>query len=264
MAKRFGAGAVPWLALLVWLAPLPGSVMAQSKPGESSGPRICVIAPLGIAAGTHCALKIRGLKLAGATGVSCQFPGQTLKAVLKEKKTIEVPTGMEAKDVGDSLAVIEVSVPANLAGREVMFSVITPEGTTPPRSVRVVDGALFAAEKEPNDGFRNAQPLAPGKAVHGVIGSDKDVDVFAITGHARNTLVAEVFAARGGSLLDGVLTLYDAKGTVLASSDDSAASRDPQLRFKLPADGTYFLALQDAGDRGTAWHAYELSAREEP
>ena len=253
-----------WLALLLCLAYLPGSVMAQGKTGEGTGPRICVMTPLEIAAGTNATLKIRGLKLSGATGVAITATSQSIKAEIREKRTVEVPKGLEAKDVGDSLAEVEIVVPSGLAGGELMISVITPEGKTQPRAVRVVDGGLFVDEKEPNDGFRNAQILSPGKGVHGTIGSDKDVDVYAITGHAKRILVAELVAARAGSLLDAVLTLYDEKGRVLASCDDSGGSRDPQLRFKLPIDGTYFLAIQDASDHGSPWHSYALSAKEEP
>jgi hypothetical protein len=252
------------LALLLGLAYLPGSAVAQGKAGEGNGPRICVMTPLDLVAGTNSTLKIRGLKLSGATGVTITAASQNIKAEIREKKTVEVSKGLEAKDVGDSLAEIEIVVPSGLAGGELMISLITPEGKTQPRAVRVVDGGLFVDEKEPNDGFRNAQVLPPGKGVHGTIGSDKDVDVYAITGHAKKVLVAELFAARAGSLLDAVLTLYDEKGRVLASCDDSGGSRDPQLRFKLPVDGKYFLAIQDASDHGSPWHAYALSAKEEP
>lgn len=255
---------IPWLNPIVAVAFFCGPIQMHGKPGLSVGPRICVMAPIGLATGTNSTLKIRGLKLAGAIGVSVRAANGTIKAEIKEKKVAEVPAGLDAKDVGDSLVAVDLTVPANLAGSELMISVITPEGTTQALSVRAVDAGEFLGEIEPNDGFRNAQPLLLGKRVFGAINRDKDVDVFAITGHARKFLTADVMAARAGSLLDGVLTLYDSKGRMLASCDDSGGSRDPHLRFKLPTDGTYFLVIQDAGDRGTPWHAYELSAREEP
>ena len=255
---------IPWLNPIVAVAFLCGAFQLLGKTGLSDGPRICVMAPIGLATGTNSTLKIRGLKLAGAIGVSVRTANGTIKAEIKEKKVVEVPAGLDARDVGDSLVTLDITVPVNLAGSELMISVITPEGTTQAQSVRAVDAEEFLGEIEPNDGFRNAQALLAGKRVFGAINRDKDVDVFAITGHARKFLTADVMAARAGSLLDGVLTLYDSKGRMLASCDDSGGSRDPHLRFQLPTDGTYFLVLQDAGDRGTPWHAYELSAREEP
>jgi len=258
--ERPGPTRVAWLGIALLLGPVVGS----ARDGESSNPRLCVMAPLGVAAGTTATLNLRGIKLAGATLVAASTPTQNLKAEIREKKTAAVPNGLDAKEVGDSLVVVEISVPADLAGQNVMLRVITPEGSTQTKVLRVLDGTGWEPEKEPNNGFREAQALPVGKGIAGAIGSDKDVDVFRFLGHARQNFVAEIFAERAGSLLDGMLTLYDENGHLLASNDDSGGSRDPQLRFKLPADGTYFLALQDANDRGTPWHAYELIAREEP
>ena len=253
-----------WLGAVLLLLYFSAVCPAFAKENEGDGPRICLIAPLGVPAGSTSVFKIRGLKLAESTALSFPPPASDLKVQIKEKKATDVPAGLEAKDAGDSLVVAEVEIPVSLAGSELIFRVITPEGTTAPRPIRVVEAGVFVVEKEPNDGFRNAQPLPFGKRLFGAIGADKDVDVFAVTGHAGKVLAAEVFAARAGSLLDGVLTLYDAKGRLLLSNDDSHASRDPEIRFKLPADGTYFLALQDASDHGTPWHSYELSAKEDP
>jgi hypothetical protein len=76
-------------------------------------------------------------------------------------------------------------------------------------------------------------------------------------------LSAEVLAARTTSLLDPVLTLYGSRSVILGTSDDSAG-RDAQLTVALPADGTYFVTVTDAGDRGSAWHAYQLVVKEAP
>lgn len=257
-------GAISGWVLLSILMLLKWPAFLSAAEAESSGPRICFITPLGIAAGTSSTLKIRGLKLAGSTGVLVQASGQTLKAEIKEKKSLEAPAGFEVKDVGDSLAVVEVAVPADLAGRELLISFTTPGGTTRPRSLRVLNCATLEEEKEPNDGFREAQPLKLGRAVYGAIGAEKDVDVFVIHGRAGKLLSAEVVAGKAGSMLDGLLTLYDDKGRVLVSSDDGGGSRDPRVSFRLRSTGPYFLTIQDASDRGTPWHAYELSAGEEP
>ena len=231
---------------------------------EGDGPRICVMAPLGIVIGSNTTVSIRGLKLADATEVFFRTPTQSINAKIKEKKTVELPTGLVAKDVGDSLVIAEVAVPSGLVDSQMMVSVVTSAGITRSFAVQLVEAGLFMPEGGANNGFLEAQPIAFGKRVFGTITPDRDVDVFAITGHAKKNLVAEVRAMQVGSLLDGVLTLYDAKGWVLATHDDRANTRDPQLRFTFPVDGTYFLALQDANDRGTAWHGYELRVQEEP
>ncbi len=252
-----------FLSLLVGYALLMGSLQCQGWAQENGDPRICVVAPVGIVIGTNSTVTLRGLKLADATQVSIRASGQLLKATIKEKKTVDIPTGLVAKDVGDSLVVVDVVVPPNLVDAKLSISVTTLGGTTPPFSVPLIPAEAFTLEKEPNHGFQTAQQIKFGTRVIGAIQADKDVDVFTVSGHSEKTLVVEVVALREGSLLDGLLTLYDSQGRVLATNDDQGEVRDPLVRFKLPADGTYFLVVQDANDRGTLWHGYELRAREE-
>jgi hypothetical protein len=120
------------------------------------------------------------------------------------------------------------------------------------------------AEKEPNNGFREAQPLTPGQQVQGAISQKQDVDVYRFEGRAGQHVVAEVLAARYGSALDSFLTLYDGEGRVLASNDDSDGSPDSRLELRLPRDGTYYLSVLDANDEGGPAHVYRLSLRSPP
>ena len=101
----------------------------------------------------------------------------------------------------------------------------------------------------------------PGQApqvVEGAIQGAQDVDVFKIEGKAGQTLVFEVLAARLGSPLDPIITLYDDKGQALARSDDELPPDDPRLEVKLPRDGAYYLSLIDAHDQGGPTHVYRL------
>ncbi len=236
---------------------------ASGAESEGDGPRICVVSPVGIVIGTNTTVSIRGLKLTDATAVVFRTSTGTITAKIKEKKAVDLPTGLVAKDVGDSLVVAQVEVPLNVGATKVMASVVTLSGTTQSFAIQLVEGGLFTAEGGSNNGFLDALPLGFGKKVLGTISPDKDVDVFAITGLAKRKLVAEVRAMQAGSLLDGMLTLYDAKGQVLFTQDDGVNGRDPILRYTFPADGIYYLALQDANDRGTTWHGYELRIQEE-
>ena len=71
-------------------------------------------------------------------------------------------------------------------------------------------------------------------------------------------------AVRAGSLMDGILMLYNSRSVLLSQQDDSATSRDPEMDFTLPADGTYFLVVNDAHDRGGEWRSYELTLSAKP
>ena len=110
-------------------------------------------------------------------------------------------------------------------------------------------------------GFRQAQTIRLPQVVDGAIDRPKDVDVFRFEGKAGQKVVAEVLAARHGSGLDSILTLYTAAGQVLATSDDMPGSVDSLIEFTLPADAVYFLAIQDAHDQGGPPNVYRLVLR---
>ncbi len=97
--------------------------------------------------------------------------------------------------------------------------------------------------------------------LQGSIGQPQDVDVFRIEGKAGQRLVLEVLAARFGSPLDPLLTLYDAAGQVVASSDDVDGGADARIEITLPRDGAYHLSIADANDQGGPQYLYRLSVR---
>src|SRR5207248_3062409 len=91
------------------------------------------------------------------------------------------------------------------------------------------------------------------------LGRDRDVDVFRFAGKAGEVVHVEVRAARLGSPVDGLLTLYDADRRVLALCDDADGSLDPVLSVTLPKDGAYFVSLIDAHDVGGPMFPYRLT-----
>jgi hypothetical protein len=78
--------------------------------------------------------------------------------------------------------------------------------------------------------------------------------------------VAEVKARRLDSPMDSMLKICDAKGKVLAFNDDygdpatglNTHHADSYLRFKLPADGAYYVHLTEAARSGGDAYAYRL------
>jgi hypothetical protein len=242
---------------LVALVGFLACAQAQEKKDE---PRLTGLVPLEVSPGAEVTLKFRGLKLDTATEV--RFPTQpALKAELKDKKKADLPTGLEAKDVGDTRCEATVKLPADLAPGVFAVELVTPTATIR-REIRVQAADALLEEKEPNNGFREAQPLDLGKTLRGQIREDKDVDVFVFEARAKQKFAIEVLAARALSMLDPVLTIYDEHGRILKSSDDNEG-RDPKLTFQAPVDGKFMIAIQDAGDRGGTWHAYQLTVKEE-
>lgn len=240
--------------------------------------KIVVVAPLAIAAGSTATVRVYGTRLADATELKFPDSRQAVTAAIKSKGKVDTPKGAEVPDEGDTRLDVELTVPADLPPGVMNIVAVTPQGTTEPHAVLVVNAASLAEEKEPNGGLRQAQELTAGKVLRGRIESAEDVDVFAIKVKSGQSIVAEVDAAKLGSPMDPLLTLYDAQAHVLAVNDDTPAApaptkpvadaadvkplapadRDAHLRFRCPADGTYYLSVVDANGRGGAAHVYLL------
>ena len=177
---------------------------------------------------------------------------------------MDVPKEIDAKKVGDTQLEVELRLPSETPIGPARFVVVTPEGETrETNSLLVLAAGSLVKEKEPNGGFRQAQEIPIGRPVLGAIQEANDVDVFRFTGQPGQTIVAEILAAQLGSALDGMLTLYDAGGHILATNDDGPSGADPELRVKLPADGVYYLSVIDAQDKGGPTHVYQLTVRVE-
>jgi hypothetical protein len=198
---------------------------------------------------------LRGLKLDTATEV--RFPDSKATAKLLKKGKAGVPNMQKPEQVGDTEAQLEITLPADVADGSVPLVVVTPSGAGEP--YRLLVGRALV-EKEPNNGYAQSQSLTLPAVVDGAVPSPQDVDVYRIEGKAGQKVLAEVLASRHGSPLDALLSLSDARGTLLAANDD-AESTDPHIEFTLPRDGVYFLSILDAHDQGGPAHVYRLAVR---
>jgi hypothetical protein len=135
------------------------------------------------------------------------------------------------------------------------------QAKSPP--LAVLDGSEVIDEKEPNNGFREAQDVEFGKVIRGAIQSPGDVDVYRFTGRAGQKVRIEVLAARAGSLLDSTLCLYDAVGHLVSTNDDSDLGSDSRLAVTLDSDGVYYISIADANDTGSLVHGYQLTVKAE-
>jgi hypothetical protein len=112
----------------------------------------------------------------------------------------------------------------------------------------------------------NALPVTLPVIINGAITEPGNPAVYAFTGKAGQSVVAEVFARRLNSPLDSFLWLTDAAGQRLAFNDDfedkgtglETHHADSYLTATLPADGTYYLAISDAQGQGGPDYGYRL------
>jgi hypothetical protein len=161
--------------------------------------------------------------------------------------------------VGDSQIDAVVKLPTTMPVGKILMVIVTAAGESKPASLLVQTDLV--EEKEPNNGFRNAQEIAIGKTISGAIQDANDVDVFRFSGKAGQKLTFAVTAARLGSPLDPLIAVYDDRGHVLGGNDDAEGSADSLLGFVVPGDGVYFISVTDANERGHGVCAYLLTIK---
>lgn len=129
-----------------------------------------------------------------------------------------------------------------------------------------LDSIPDCQEKEPNSQMKTAQKVTLPVMVNGHIDKTSRKDLFQFEGKAGDDVVAEVFARRLNSPLDPVVKLTDASGKILALNDDredvaagiNTHHADPYIRAKLPANGTYYVHLDDTQHKGGDEYGYRL------
>jgi hypothetical protein len=121
-------------------------------------------------------------------------------------------------------------------------------------------------EREPNDTAATAQPLTLPTVVSGRLDRPGDADWYSFTAKAGEAVSVDLLCERLDLPGDPFVIVSDAKGTELASFDDhginfnalAQANRDPLGTFRVPADGTYRLFVQDRYRAGGARYQYVL------
>jgi hypothetical protein len=232
----------------------------SSAQEKKDTPKILLALPLGVPVGKPTRVTLRGLKLDAVTEMRWADPKVSTPIKVLSKGKAAVPDKMEASRVGDTQVEVEVTLTPEMTSAPSLV-VRTPAGDSNAHPLLFETECEVLAKKEPNGGFRQAQPLDLPRVVEGVIGQGQDVDVFRVEGKAGQKLTAEVLASRFGSALDSTLTVYDAAGRQLAWSDDVEGGSDARLELTLPRDGTYFVSLADANDSGSPLHLYRLLVR---
>jgi hypothetical protein len=215
------------------------------------GPYLASIFPLGAWQGTSPELMVRGQMLSGA-------------------KRIEVERGL-----GQGLEVTAISsaadaatVQANVAKGASLgvhhLRLLTQAGWSNPVKFFVGDLPELM-EAEPNDTPDQLRRVELPATINGRIERKGDVDQFAFSAGACEQLVFEVKAEELGSPLDTHLTLYNSKGSELASNDDAdpgnRLNRDARLEFSFLEAGDYSLAIRDLSRLGGPDYGYRLTVR---
>ncbi len=215
------------LRLVVFLAMI---VTNTSAFGQLSPPTVQSARPLGAAPGETVAVEVAGTDLDGATALSFETPGVRVEGLEPSKTTLRA----------------KVTLPADAPPGPLRFRVVGPRGQSNAGQVFVGRALPTVAEVEPNNGFQKPQVVkGEAVAVEGKIEPGNEVDVYAIDLKAGETLAAEVIAARAGSGLDALITLFGPDFREIAEDDDTFG-QDAAVSATAKVAGRYFVQVQDA------------------
>ncbi len=245
--------------LLILIASLSN---AQDKKPESL-PQLLVATPLGVVSGQPTKVVLRGKRLDEVKEL--RLNGQTVACKILSKGKTAAPQKQDVNRVGDTQLEVELTASTEVKPGECELVAVNDAGASVPFSL-FVDAMPLVAEKEPNDGFRQAQEIKLGDVVEGTLHQPQNVDAFRFTGTAGEKVVCEVIAARRGSALDASLTLFDSRQRLIGSNDDQPerdglsgwGTRDSRIEFVVPTSGMIYVVLQDAHDQGGPAHPYRL------
>jgi len=156
---------------------------------------------------------------------------------------------------GEPAAGLPFEVPAQPAGTG--FELSLPAAAN--RLLLPVGEQPALTEIEPNDSAEQAQAVSLPVTINGRLQPAGDRDVFRAELAEGEQIVCRVLSADLGFPTDIVMSISSSEGKVLQEVDDVKTSRDPQVRFKAPAAGTYFFALAERAGTAAADSVYSLS-----
>ncbi len=127
-------------------------------------------------------------------------------------------------------------------------------GLSTPRSFAIGNRAE-QMEVEPNESA--AMPVPLDVVINGRLDKAGDADQFRFEAKQGQRVVVECSAERIDSRLRAVLELFDSTGRRLAVNRGYFGI-DPLIDFRVPADGSYVVKVQDLISSGSAEHYYRL------
>lgn len=113
-------------------------------------------------------------------------------------------------------------------------------------------------ESESNSTPDRAERVTLPVTINGQIAGERDIDCFVFSASAGQTVIADMFAARIGSLLEPVFELYSADGRRLPAKTHRVTD-DNVLTFRVPAAGDYVLQIANVSFRGGPEFVYRMT-----
>lgn len=223
--------------------------------GRSQGdtkPEVKSVVPLGIRSSRTTTVLIYGENLAPKS-VS------VVKSACSARLIAVKPTDEKTKAKGNTVVSIDVSVPASQPSVNVEIQLQLSDNKTTSATVAIVDDAAEEVTlKKPASTYATAMQItSKSVAVTGTLDGDT-ADLLKFDARVGETWSVSLLCGRGGSLLDPVLRLRDVgHNTLMISAGDK--KRDRILKFRAPANATYFIDITEAEARGGPGYDYRLT-----
>ncbi len=166
---------------------------------------------------------------------------------------------VEVRLIGDVTGDIvqKIKLPAT-PGEFEYFTVQDGQSAPSPNILRVVEyGNIMEVEPNDNAGQATATELEVPLAFNGIIEKDGDVDFFRFKAKRGQQFDVRAVARGVRSPLDPVLSIHNDKGAQLAANDDSGGP-DSYIRWNVPADGEYMVAVRDHLGKGARDFVYRI------
>ncbi len=215
-------------------------------------PEITSLDPRGVERGTTTRVKIVGKNLLQASAV--KFDRGQFTATI-------VPADAEWPQADELW--VDIVPAADTPRGKYQLSVTTAGGDSGQLPIEV-DNLPQRVEAEPNAAVAALAPVALPGCVWGTLAAIGDIDHLTFDARAGQTIVIDLEAKRLGSKLNGLLSVLDPAGHIVATSNDFNDDADPFVAYKVPADGRYAVRMRDLALAGSDKHFYRVALGEIP
>ena len=216
---------------------------------QAGSPSLQRLAPRGAQRGTTATIDFHGARLAGPQAVLFYRPGATVQSF---------------EEVNDNHVRCTMTIAPDCPTGLLPLRLVTVSGITELKLFSI-GNCPEISEAEPNGDAKQPQTITLPVTINGTITSE-DIDYFAFTAAKDQRLNFEIEAMRlGDTVFDPHLALFDERGAVLASADDTRlVAQDAVISYVFSADGTYCVAVREASYLGNDSSFYRLHIGEFP
>lgn len=160
-----------------------------------------------------------------------------------------------AGPAADDVAPVDVTVPADYPLDWISVGSKRQNGKSSGFATLRVSQVAVIAEAEPNNEMAKATRLEAGQTASGQIDAAGDIDHFVFAATKGQNWTFRALTQRTGAPTNVFVRLLNAQGGQVAVKEDYGVG-DAAFDFAIPADGDYFLAVEELHRRGGAGFGY--------